>query len=81
MFINRRLASLGCSIGIIVDILHEFGLDRRVLTSFILVLLGGRLVTHPRELNIIFKPQCKENKAANFTTNDGKKRVTGKYTR
>ena len=29
----------------------------------------GRLVTCPRELSITFKPQCKDNRTANLTTN------------
>jgi hypothetical protein len=33
----------------------------------------GRLVTCPRGLNITFKPQCKDKRTANLTTNCGKK--------
>jgi len=36
----------------------------------------GRLVTRPRESNITFRPQCKDKRKANLTTNYGKKRVS-----
>ena len=50
--VNRRLVSLGCSIGAIVIIRHEYGLDGPMSASSNRVLLGGKLVTRPRELNI-----------------------------
>jgi len=36
---------------------------------------SGRLVTLPRELSMIPKPQYEENRTANLTTNYGKKTV------
>jgi len=34
---------------------------------------SGRLATRPRELNITFKPKCKDSKKANLATNYSKK--------
>jgi FlaG/FlaF family flagellin (archaellin) len=39
----------------------------------------GRLITHPRGLNITFKHQCKEKSTANLKTNCGKKTVKQKW--
>jgi hypothetical protein len=36
---------------------------------------SGRLITCSRGLNITFKPQRKENRTENLTTNNGKKTV------
>ena len=36
---------------------------------------SSRLVTHPRELNITFKPQCTDINLANLTTNYRKKLI------
>jgi len=40
---------------------------------------SGRLVTRPREISIIFGPQCKDNGTANLATNYGKKTVRRKW--
>jgi len=40
-----------------------------------------RLVTHPRELNITLKPQCKDNRTANLMMNYGKGMVKLKWKR
>jgi hypothetical protein len=42
-------------------------------------LSSGRLVAHPRELNITFKPQRKDNRTENLTTTYGKETVNGKW--
>ena len=81
VFMKGLSSSLGCSVGIIVVTRHEYGLDRPDSASSNRVLVDGKLVTRPSELNITFKPQCNENRTANLTTNHGKKTVTGKHTR
>jgi hypothetical protein len=40
---------------------------------------SGRLVTHPRKLNITFNPQCKDNRKTNLTMNCGKKTFKRKW--
>jgi len=36
---------------------------------------SSKLVTSVREINITFKPQCRDNRMANLTANYGKKTV------
>jgi hypothetical protein len=40
---------------------------------------SGRLVTHPRELNITLKPQQKDNRTENLMMNYGKETVKRKW--
>jgi hypothetical protein len=63
------------------EMLQNMPLQRLKGSNHTTGLSSDRLISRPRELNITFKPQRKDNRAENLTTNYGKQTVKRKWTK